>query len=90
MIVLDSGDKIRGDASVASVVDYTLYGLSSGSTLSQMANGQLADSEGDLYTSPADATVVTTLVLVNTDSSARSVQNYSVLHRQRRNHRRGL
>ena len=71
MIVLDSGDKIRGDAAAAAVVDYTIYGLDNNS-LKQLADGQLADSTGDLYT--ADSTdVVTTIVIVNTDSSARAI-----------------
>jgi len=74
MIVLDSGDKIRGDAAAATVVDYTIYGLDN-SVLKQLADGQLADSAGDLFTADS-LDVVTTLVLVNTDSSARAVNLY--------------
>lgn len=76
MLVLDNGDKIRGDASAATVVDFTLHGLASGSTLSQLADGQLADAEGDLYTSGGDQTVVTTITLTNTDTVARTVNLY--------------
>ena len=71
MITLDSGDKIQGDASVAAVVDYSLYGLDNNS-LKQLADGQLANSTGDLYTADS-VDVVSTIVLVNTDSSARTV-----------------
>lgn len=71
MIVLDNGDKLRGDAAAASVVDYTIYGLDN-NTLSQLADGQLSDSTGDLYTADS-VDVITTIVIVNTDSSARAV-----------------
>ena len=71
MIVLDSGDKIRGDASVAAVVDYTLHGLAGGN-LAQLDDGQLADSVGDLYTAGATV-VVTAILLTNTHSAALTV-----------------
>ena len=71
MFVLDNGDKIRGDASVAAVIDYTVHGLA-GDTLSQLADGQLADSTGDLYTAGA-IIVVTGMVLVNIHSAAVTV-----------------
>ena len=45
MIALDSGDKIRGDASAATVVDYTIHGLDNNS-IKQLADGQLADAIG--------------------------------------------
>jgi hypothetical protein len=71
MIVLDNGDKLRGDAAVASVIDYTIYGLDN-NALKQLADGQLANSTGDLFT--ADSTdVVTTMILVNADSSERAI-----------------
>ena len=76
MLVLDNGDKLRGDASAATVVDFTLHGLASGTTLSQLADGQLAISEGDLYASPGDQTVVTTITLTNTDTSDRTINLY--------------
>lgn len=71
MFVLDNGDKIRGDASAASVVDYSFYGLDDG-TLKQLADGQLAAATGDLYTADS-VDVISTLVLVNTDTSARTI-----------------
>ena len=71
MIVLDSGDKLRGDAAAASVVDYTIYGLDN-NVLKQLADGQLSDSTGDIYTADS-VDVVTTLIFVNTDSSARAI-----------------
>lgn len=68
MITLDSADKIRGDASTASVVDYTIYGLDN-KAFKQMADGQLSDTTGDLFTADS-ADVITTIILVNTHSSA--------------------
>lgn len=74
MFVLENGDKIRGDASAATVVDYTLHGLDNGA-LKQLADGQLASGIGDIYT--ADSTdVVSAITLVNTDSAARTVNLY--------------
>lgn len=74
MISLDSGDKIRGDASAATVVDYTIHGLDA-NAIKQLADGQLASSIGDLYTADS-ADVVTSIILVNTDTSARTVNLY--------------
>jgi len=74
MFVLENGDKIRGDASATTVIDYTLHGLDN-NVLKQLADGQLADAIGDLYT--ADSTdVVSAITLVNTDSAARTVNLY--------------
>ena len=74
MIALDSGDKIRGDASAATVVDYTIHGLDA-NAIKQLADGQLAAAIGDLYTADS-ADVVSSIILVNTDSSARTVNLY--------------
>jgi hypothetical protein len=71
MLVLESGDKIRGDASAASVVDYTIHGLDN-NALKQLADGQLSDSTGDLYTADS-IDVVSAITVVNTDSSARTL-----------------
>lgn len=68
MLILDIGDKIRGDASTASIVDYTLHGLA-GDTLIQLADGQLANTESDLYTA-AEIIVLTSIIIVNTDSTS--------------------
>jgi hypothetical protein len=72
MIVLGNGDKLQGDASVASKVDYTIHGVS-GSTYTLFANGQLSDSAAsDLYTASA-AIAVTSIICVNTHTSAVTV-----------------
>lgn len=74
MIALDNGDKVRGDASAATVVDYTVHGIV-GSTITQLADGQLASSITDIYTAGA-AVAVASIILVNTDTSARTVNLY--------------
>ena len=71
MLVLDNGDKLRGDASVASKLDYTIHGID-GSTLKQLADGQLPAATGDIYTASA-IVVVSTITIVNTDSVARTI-----------------
>ena len=74
MLALDSGDKIRGDASAADVVDFTINGIS-GSVITQLADGQLPAAEGDLFTAGA-AVAVASITLCNTDASARTVNLY--------------
>ena len=71
MIVLDSGDKIQGDATVASVVDYTIYGLDN-NVLKQLTDGQLAVTTGDLYTADS-VDVISTIIIVNTESFAQKL-----------------
>ena len=75
MLALDSGDKIQGDTTTASKVDFTIDGVVS-SAITQLADGQLANSIGDLYTSGADETVVASITLVNTHTSAEAVNLY--------------
>ena len=75
MIVVDNGDAIRGDASAATVVDYTVNGVV-GTAATQLADGQLAAAEADVYLSGADAIVVLSITLVNTDTSARTCNLY--------------
>ena len=75
MIVLDSGDKLQGDSTTAAKGDFTIHGVV-GTTLTQLADGQLASSTGDIYTSGADGTIVTSITLVNTNTSAESVNLY--------------
>jgi len=70
MIALDNADKIQGDASTAAEVDYTLHGVV-GTTVTQLADGQLADATGDLYTA-GEAIAVMAIVLVNTGAAART------------------
>ncbi len=75
MFVLENGDKLQGDASAATVVDYHISGITGGTTLKNLADGQLASTIGDLYTS-ASTDAATTITLVNTDSVARTVNLY--------------
>jgi len=74
MLALDNGDKIRGDASSATVVDFTIHGVV-GTTITQLADGQLAAAIGDLYTAGATV-IVTSITLVNTDTVDRTVNLY--------------
>lgn len=74
MFVLETGDKIQGGASAAAVVDYHISGLQ-GSTLANLADGQLASPTGDLYVS-AGTDVVKTIVITNTDTTDRTVNLY--------------
>ena len=74
MIVLNNGDKVQGDSTTASKTDYSLYGLKN-NVLTQLANGQLPNSIGDLYTA-ASADVVSVIVLVNTNTTTESVNLY--------------
>lgn len=75
MFVLETGDKIQGDASSAAVIDYHVSGLQ-GSSLKNLANGQLAAvAFTDLYTS-SGTDVAKTIVLVNTDTVTRTVNLY--------------
>lgn len=75
MFVLETGDDLRGSASVAAVVDYTVHGLV-GTTLTQLADGQLGNSEASLHAAGSSTDVVTSITLVNTDTSARTVELY--------------
>ena len=76
MLVLMSGDSLRGSASVAAVVDYSIHGLT-GSTLALLAEGQLPVADGELY--PAAAIVVVkSVVLVNTHTAAVTI-NLTIL-----------
>ena len=71
MLVIDSGDAIRGIAEVATQLDFIVNGYV-GTTATQLSDGQLGTSEANLYASGADATVVTSITIVNTDSVART------------------
>ncbi len=75
MLVIDSSDAIRGIAEVASKLDFIVNGYV-GTTATQLADGQLGNAEADLYASGANATVVTSITIVNTDSSARTFTLY--------------
>jgi len=90
MITLEAADLIEGDASAANVVDFTINGVEEASSvvsIKALADGQLAAAKGTLYTTPGSTTaIVKTITLVNTDSSARTVNLY--LQRDGSNSRR--
>lgn len=75
MLVLDNGDAIRGIAEVATQLDFIVNGYV-GTTATQLADGQLGSTEGDLYLSGADGIVVTSISITNTDSAARTFTLY--------------
>ncbi len=75
MLVIDNGDAIRGDATVASGIDFVINGYVD-TVATQLADGQLPNSEDDLYSSGANATVVLSIVLVNIDTSTRTCNLY--------------
>ena len=80
MITLEAADLIEGDASAANVVDYIINGVQEASSVvsvKALADGQLPASKGTLYTTPASTTaIVKSVILVNADSSARTVNLY--------------
>ena len=80
MITLEAADLIEGDASAANAVDYIINGVQEASSVvsvKALADGQLPASKGTLYTTPASTTaIVKSVILVNADSSARTVNLY--------------
>lgn len=72
MFVLETGDALRGVAAAASVIDFTVHGLA-GTTLTQLADGQLGNTEADIYAASGSTGVITSITLVNTDSVTRAV-----------------
>lgn len=73
MIVIDDNDVLAGDASTNTVVDYVISGYV-GTAATLLAQSQLSDTpETTIYTSGADATVITSITLVNTHSAAVTV-----------------
>ena len=74
MIALNTGDKIQGICSVASKMDYTISGIIRDNAI-QMGDGQLPSALGDLYTAP-DKAEISSIILVNTDTSTRTVNLY--------------
>jgi hypothetical protein len=69
MIALNNGDKLRADASVANKIDFTIHGIT-GDVVTQLANGQFAAAEADIFTAANDGTIVTTIICVNTHDVA--------------------
>ncbi len=75
MICLNKLDTLEGGASVDAVVDYTVHGLVS-STFTQIAQGQLSDTDPSvLYTAGASISIVS-IILVNTHAAAVTVNLY--------------
>ena len=76
MIVLNSGDQLRGHASTQGVVDYTVYGMDDGA-LTLMAEGQMTNTSAVLY--QANSTdVVSQVIMVNGDATERTVNLFVV------------
>lgn len=75
MIVIDTDDAIRGIAEVVEKLDFIVNGYV-GTTATQLADGQMHNAEAELYASGADATVVTSIAIVNTDAAARTFTLY--------------
>lgn len=80
MITLEAADLIEGDASAVTVVDFTINGVQEAATvvsIKALADGQLAGAKGTIYTTPGSTTaIIKSIILVNTDSSARTVNLY--------------
>lgn len=75
MICLDNTDTLEGGASVDAVVDYTVHGLV-GTTFTNLAQGQLSDTDPSiLYTAGAAISVVS-VIFVNTHSATVTVNLY--------------
>jgi len=73
MIVIDNEDVLAGDASTDAVVDYIVSGYV-GTTATLLAQSQLSDTPATtMYTSGANATVITSIILVNTHNAALTV-----------------
>jgi len=75
MICLDNTDTLEGGASVAAVVDYTVHGLV-GSTFTNIAQGQLSDTDPSILYTAGTAISVVSVIFVNTHSSAVTVNFY--------------
>lgn len=75
MIALNDGDKIRGDAEAAAEVDYLIVSFI-GEVPTNLADGQLPDAIGDLYTAGADGIGISSIILVNTGAAAQAVNLY--------------
>jgi len=75
MLALASGDKIQGDTTTASKIDFTINGVIN-SLVRQLADGQLPNSIGDLYTASSGGIGVASITLVNTNTTAENVNLY--------------
>ena len=71
MFCMTASDTLGGIASIASKVDYLIYGFVAG-VPTRLASGQLSDSSAILYTAPSAAHVIS-VSFVNTHTSAVSI-----------------
>ena len=71
MIALNSGDELKGLASIANKIDYTIYGTRFG-VPTLLADGQLSDTEAVIYKADTDIKIGS-IVFVNTDTVARTL-----------------
>lgn len=75
MICLDNTDTLEGGASVDAVVDYTAYGLVGG-TFTNLAQGQLSDTDPTILYTAGTAISVVSVIYTNTHSAAVTVNLY--------------
>jgi hypothetical protein len=73
--MLDNADLLEGDATSASEVDFVISGIAN-VTRGQLADGQLANSKGTLYTA-ASSIVVSSVIYTNTGAAHNHVNLYS-------------
>jgi hypothetical protein len=73
--MLDNADLLEGDATSASEVDFVISGIAN-VTRGQLADGQLANSKGTLYTA-ASSVVVSSVIYTNTGAAHNHVNLYS-------------
>uniref|UniRef100_A0A6M3KPE4 Uncharacterized protein n=1 Tax=viral metagenome TaxID=1070528 RepID=A0A6M3KPE4_9ZZZZ len=70
MLIINNTDVIEGGASVASVVDYTISGFTSGTTPINLATGVLSTTLTTVLVTASAVTCVVGIILVNTHSAA--------------------
>ena len=75
MVCLDNTDTLEGGASVTNVVDYTVHGLV-GTTFTNIAQGQLSDTDPSVLYTAGSAISVVSVIFVNTHSAAVTVNLY--------------
>ena len=75
MICLNNTDTLEGGASVNAVVDYTVHGLV-GTAFTQIAQGQLSNTDPSVLYTAAAAISIVSIILVNTHSAAVTVNLY--------------
>ncbi len=74
MLVLENTDLLQGDATTAAECDYSVFGLDN-NILKQMADGQLPNTKGTLYTADS-VDVISTIIITNTGAAHNHVNLY--------------